>query len=530
MIPPGAAVMWRRRLAGHPGDDEAALRYASMALASGDGDATAIWLGASAAIRPSSPFLFAPMRALAHAYLSAGRPDLAKRTLRRAMVALPVDWEAWNDLGVLSDRLSDEGSAGRAFRAAIVLAPGAETALSNLADLLFRAGAYATAGQFARHAAGNPEALLTAGNSALRSGQPVVAARCFRRSLALAPDMLPSLVGRGVAAMADDDVATAGAWLKRAQSLDPNDVSLNNNLATWHLVQGDYPRGFAFYEWRWRRPEAQARRGGLPEWSGTPIAGRRILLYAEQGLGDVLQMVRYVPMLSRLGASVVIECPPFLHRLLESLPGSPRLVPAGEAAEADLQAPLMSLPRLLGTTVATIPADGPYLFPEAELIAATAAHLANPGRRIGLVWQGNPRQVDEPHRSIPLDLLAPLVALPGATVYGLQRDHGREQMEGFRGRDRLVDLGPKLDDLATTAAILAQLDLVITTCTAVAHLAGALGRPVWIMLKRGADWRWMLDRPDSPWYPTARLIRQRRPGDWQEVAERVTKMTRAWIG
>ncbi len=530
MIPPDAAVMWRRRLAARPDDDEAALRYAGMALASGDGDAMATWLGAAAAIKPSSPVLFAPFRALAHAYLSAGRADLAKRTLRRAIGSLAVDWEAWNDIGVLCDRVSDEDSAGQAFRTAIVLAPGAEIALSNLADLLFRAGAYVAAGKFARHAVGSAEAFLTAGNSALRSGRPALAARCFRRSLTLAPHMPPSLVGRAVAAMADDDVATAGAWLKRAQSLDPNDVSLNNNLATWHLVQGDYQRGFAFYEWRWRRPEAQARRRGLPEWSGTPIAGRRILLYAEQGLGDVLQMVRYAPMLSGLGASVVIECPPTLHRLLGSLPGSPRLAPAGEAVEADLQAPLMSLPRLFGTTVETIPADGPYLFSEAELIAATAGQFRAPGRRIGLVWQGNPRQVDEPHRSIPLDLLAPLVALPGATVYGLQRDHGRDQMESFRGRDRLVDLGPQLDNLATTAAILAQLDLVITTCTAVAHLAGALGRPVWILLKRGADWRWMLDRSDSPWYPTARLVRQRRPGDWQEVAERVTKMTRAWIG
>ena len=520
----------RRRLAADPGDGQGALAYANLALGSGNGDAAAIWLGAAAAIRPLLPDLFPSLRALGHAYLSAGLADLAARTLRRALVAHGADWETWNDFGVLKDRLSCPDDAGRAFRTAIAVSPAAETALSNLADLLFRAGAYAAAGEIACRVAGNAEALVTAGNSALRSGRPVAAARCFRRSLALAPQFPPSLVGTAVAAMTSDDVAGAGPWLHRAGALDPNDVGLNNNLATWHLVQGDYLRGFALYEWRWRRPEAGAPRSGLPEWSGEPVAGRRLLLYAEQGLGDVLQMARYAPLLSGLGASVTIECQAPLLRLLAGLPGAPRLVRAGERVDADLQAPLMSLPRLFRTTIETIPGDVPYLFAETELISSTAALFTAPGRRVGLVWQGNPRQVDEPHRSIPLALLAPLVALPGATFYGLQRDHGRDQLDTFSGRDRLVDLGPELDDLATTAAILSHLDLVITTCTAVAHLAGALGRPVWILLKRGADWRWLLDRPDSPWYPTARLIRQRQPGDWREVAERVTKMAQAWIG
>jgi hypothetical protein len=267
----------------------------------------------------------------------------------------------------------------------------------------------------------------------------------------------------------------------------------------------------------------------LPEWNGEDLAGRRILLYQEQGLGDVLQAVRYVPVLARAGGKVAIECQPVLHRLLRSLPGSPRLLAQGEQVAAELQAPLMGLPRLLGTDLGSIPGGEPYLSAEDALIASTAPLLQGEGRRIGLVWQGNPRQVDEPHRSIPLRALAPLLKLDGATFHGLQRDHGRDQL-GDVPEGRVVDLGPRLDDLATTAAIVAQLDLVITTCTAMAHLAGALGRPVWILLKRGADWRWMLDRSDSPWYPSARLFRQRRPGDWRGVADQVTEMTRAWIG
>lgn len=525
-----AALIWRRRLAADPGDDQAALHYANVALADGNGDAAATWLGAAAAIQPRSPDVAPSLRRLGQAYLTAGFPVLAMRSLRRALVASDMDWDAWNDFGVLQDRLSRPAGAARAFRQALVVSPGAETALFNLADLQFRVGAFASAERTARRAAGSAEALATAGNSALRSGRAAAAAPCFRRSLALAPGLSASLVGLGVAAMADDDSPTAGCWLHRARSLDPESVGLNNNLATWHLLRGDYLEGFALYEWRWRRAEAQARRAGAPEWNGEPLQGRRILLYAEQGLGDVLQMVRYVPLLTGLGASVAIQCQAPLLRLLRSLPGAPQLAAADEAVDSDFQAPLMSLPRLFRTTVETIPTAVPYLFAEPELLASTAALLAAQGRRVGLVWQGNPRQVDEPHRSIPLAALASLVALPGATFYGLQRDHGRDQLETFAGRERIVDLGPELVDLATTAAILAQLDLVITTCTAVAHLAGALGRPVWVLLKRGADWRWMLDRPDSPWYPTARLIRQRRAGDWPDVAERVTRMARAWIG
>lgn len=525
-----AAVIWRRHLAAEPGDAHGALQYAGLSLAAGNGDAAAIWLAAAAAVYPGARELFQPLQVLGHAYLSAGAIELAARVFRRALTAHDADWQTWNNYGVLQDRLSRLGESRRAFRAAIALFPGAEIALSNLADLQFREGAFADAERVALRAAGTAEALAAAGNSALRSGRPGEAHRRFRRSLALSPQALASLVGTAVAAMANDDVIAAGRWLYRAMSVDPGDVALNNNLATWHLVQGDYPRGFALYEWRWRRPEAEARRTTHPEWNGEPINGRRILLYPEQGLGDVLQMVRYVPLLASLGASVVIECPAPLVRLLGSLPGNPRLVGRGATVDADLQASLMSLPRLFRTTVDTIPGNGPYLFADDALMSSTAPLVAGTGRRIGLVWQGNPRQVDEPYRSIPLAALEPLVALTGATFYGLQRDHGRDQLASFAGRDRIVDLGPRLDDLATTAAVLAHLDLVITTCTAVAHLAGALGRPVWVLLKRGADWRWMLDRPDSPWYRTARLIRQRRPGDWHDVAERVTQMAEAWIG
>jgi Flp pilus assembly protein TadD len=527
---PAATQDERRRLVLEPADELSARRYVEDAIARGDGDGAARWLGAIMALSPLTPDLAAPLRNLGQAYLAAGWLDRAALMLQRAASAQAVDWQGWNDLAVVQDRRGRPEEALRALKVAAVVAPEAATVLSNMADLLFRTDAHAEALRVASRVHADADASTTAGNSDLRLGRPRSAERHFHRAIALAPFSVPSLVGLGVARMTDEDVADAGRWWRRAQAIDPDKVDLNNNLATWSLVQGDYGRGFELYEWRWRRPEARSRRRGLPEWGGEPLNGRRILLYQEQGLGDVLQMARYVPVLARQGAEVVVECQPILHRLFRSLSGKPRLVVEGEAVDADVQAPFMSLPRILKTDLASIPGGGAYLSADDDLVASTAGLVSAVGRKIGLVWQGNPRQVDEPHRSVPLAALGPLLDLPRATFYGLQRDHGRDQMNDPRVRGRLIDLGLELDDLATTAAVLIHLDLVITTCTAMAHLAGALGRPVWILLKRGADWRWMLDRTDSPWYPTARLFRQRRPGDWQEVAKQVTEAARTWIG
>jgi len=517
----------RRRIAIEPADAAALLRFAQASLDRGDGDRASTWLGAAVALSPSSPQLAAPLRRLGQAYFAAGWLARAALMLRRATIAEAQDWQSWNDLAAIEDRRISPQGALRPARIAVVLAPGAATALGNLADLLFRTGAHAEALRVALRVADDVGATIS-GNSALRLGQVDRADALFRRALCQAPSSAPALIGLGVARMTDERIADAGRWLHRAQAIAPALVDVNNNLATWHLLQGDLHRGFDLYEWRWRRPEAPPRRQGLPEWQGEDLGGRRLLLYQEQGLGDVLQMVRYVPLLIEKGAHVTIQCQASLHRLLRSLAGSPRLIGEEEAAEAELQAPLMSLPRLLRTELDSIPAPRAYLAAETALVDSLAPLFAGKARRIGLVWQGNPRQVDEPHRSIPLATLAPLLALPGATFYGLQRDHGRDQLKDVPAGS-VIDLGPKLDDLATTAAILMHLDLVVTTCTAMAHLAGALGRPVWILLKRGADWRWMLDRSDSPWYPTARLFRQRRPGDWHGVAMQLAETARAWM-
>jgi hypothetical protein len=256
-----------------------------------------------------------------------------------------------------------------------------------------------------------------------------------------------------------------------------------------------------------------------PLWRGEPIEGKRILLHAEQGLGDTLQFLRYVPMVQARGGAVVLDVQGTLRRLAAQLPGLSVLISQGEAG-FDWQCPLMSLPLAFGTTVDTIPADIPYLtIPEEAQQAAARRDWPEEGIRIGLVWSGNPKYVDDQSRSIPLTLFAQHVALEGAHLYSLQLGAAAEQIDN--AGVPVTDLREAIGDMADTAALVQHLDLVITVDTAVAHLAGALGRRTWILLPFAPDWRWLTQRQDSPWYPTARLFRQPRPGDWDAVMANV---------
>jgi hypothetical protein len=264
-----------------------------------------------------------------------------------------------------------------------------------------------------------------------------------------------------------------------------------------------------------------------PPWDGSPLDGRTILVHAEQGLGDTMQFLRYVPLVRRRGGRVILVCQPPLMRLLSRVPGIERLVAWGEPLpEYDVQVPLMSLPGLFGTTLETVPAEVPYLDAEPALVEAWRHRLGSyAGFQVGIVWQGNPRFRFDRLRSIPLAQFAPLARVPGVHLLSLQKGPGRDQLAALPGSFPVTDLGHQLDETTgaflDTAAVMKNLDLVITSDTVAAHLAGALGVPVWVALHDVPDWRWLLDREDSPWYPTMRLFRQTRPGQWEEVFERI---------
>ena len=315
------------------------------------------------------------------------------------------------------------------------------------------------------------------------------------------------------------------------------------------LTRGDYERGWPEHEWRLRCPSHSGCRINRTFWNGDDFKGRTILIHAEQGFGDTLQFLRFVPMVKRRGGLVMVRCPTKLLRLVARCPGVD-LAFDGSSYEPDchIHAPLLSLPSIFGTTLATLPAHVPYLATDPALVEHWRSELARAlgmdgpigakagggsgfsGRSrpflIGIVWQGNPDHRYDRWRSFPLAQFAPLAELPGVRLISLQTDDGLDQLAPLAGRLRspIVELsGRRGRDFTETAAIMTHLDLVIAPDTAVAHLAGGLGVPVWVALSSVGDWRWLADRDDSPWYPTMRLFRQTTLGDWDGVFRRMTE-------
>jgi hypothetical protein len=308
-----------------------------------------------------------------------------------------------------------------------------------------------------------------------------------------------------------------------------------------HLATGDFARGWAGYEARLLLPGAIEV--PMPRWDGRTAAEWRnggvprsgsLLLDAEQGLGDTIQFIRYAAMAAERGWHVFVRCPTRLHALVRTVPGVAEVRESGaDATDCACSIALMSLPLVFGTTEQTIPASVPYIrVPDADMTewrarAAAAAGIAlhdwDQRLNVGLTWAGDPRHDSDRQRSMPLAAFAPLVGMPGVRLFALQRGPAANEARAAPGGLRLIDVPGANDEMAHTAALAAVLDLVITVDTSVAHLAGALGRPVWTLLMFVPDWRWMLNREDSPWYPTMRLFRQRTSGDWPEVAMRVAE-------
>ncbi|HEX6512541.1 MAG TPA: tetratricopeptide repeat-containing glycosyltransferase family protein, partial [Chloroflexota bacterium] len=354
-------------------------------------------------------------------------------------------------------------------------------------------------------------------------GRPREAVAAYRQALAIRPHYPEALHNLSEALQDLHQMRDAIATCEQALALDPEFADAHCGLAFALLREGDLKRGFEQYEWRFRRRDYLPLRRELqgPAWQGEDLKGKIVLLYVEpaQGFGDTLQFARFAPELAARGAMVLVECQPALVRLFGSLAGAAGIVSLGGHLPAfDLQASLMSLPYLLGTTLETIPASVPYLAPPADVQTRWRKRLGAGGAfRVGLVWATHPgHERRRSPRTLALDALTPLASIPRIQLFSLQK--GAASLPADMG---LIDLGPELGDFADTGAAIMNLDLVISVDTAVAHLAGALGRPVWTMLPFAAEWRWQLERRDSPWYPSMRLFRQPIWGDWTSVVAEV---------
>ena len=460
----------------------------------------------------------------------AGRPEECLPCYERVLELKPEDAEAHNCLGRVLHERGDLGLARQSYLRAVTLNPEFAEALSNLGALQMDAGEYKTGEAVLRRAIALKPDLWNAhcnlGSILARQGDALGAIAAFRTGLMANPRDVPALCSLGFTLDALGDEVGAASCFRLALEAQPGSSLARFNLSSHLLLDGNFADGWREYEQRWLVRQFAGKREpfAVPQWRGEPIRGARIYVYAEQGLGDTLQFVRYGPMLAELGAEVVLEVQPPLVALLQSLHPAVRVIVKGERPqEVDWHSPLLSLPGAFGTDLSNIPAPVPYLQADASKCMAWSRRLATDGLRVGVVWTGNPEHTRDRLRSIAFSHFRQLTRVEGITFYALQKGLTIAQHEELALAGEVVDLGAELQDFTDTAAIVASLDLVITVDTSVAHLAGALGKPVWILLPYAPDWRWLRERGDSPWYPTARLFRQTVAGQWSSVIEKVKR-------
>lgn len=452
--------------------------------------------------------------------------------LRRVVRLTPTNAAAWSALASGLDETGEPQEAVACLHRALALSPDQPICHVSHAGVLIRQGNLDTA----RRIHARLRCLVPLDGDA-DAGDSVIATLCgdvrqalalARRALALQPNAASGHINLALAEHDDGQSARARRSNERALALQPGSDVARFNLSMVLLALGDYVEGWRLYEARWRM-EGAAYPTHAPPWTGGDPAGRSFLLVAEQGQGDTLQFVRYAPLLAALGARVHLMVQPSLVRLLSGLPGVASVrSPADPPPACDACVPLLSLPRLFGTSLATVPASVPYLRATEADRRAWGGRLAGERRlKVGLTWAGSAHDdqiiahmVDR-RRSLPLSAFAPLADLPGVVFYSLQKGPPAAEAASPPPNLTLIDWMDEIRDFADTAALIEQLDLVISVDTAVCHLAGALARPVWVLSRSDACWRWLRNRSDSPWYPTLRLFRQESSGDWGPVMHAV---------
>jgi tetratricopeptide (TPR) repeat protein len=457
----------------------------------------------------------------------SGRPDEALASYDEALLRQPDYADAFVNRGLVQEALQRPDEALLSYDRALAIDPAAPEANANRVAILARMGrreeALAGMNQAIAERPDDAMAYNNRGSVLKGMGEATLALADFDTALALMPDYAPLHSNRGVTLQSLMRYDEAMAAFDRALALDPASDSGQFNKAFLLLLLGRFAEGLPLYEKR-------LRQAGPPDldpakaWRGLDqnVAGKTVFVYAEQGLGDIMQFSRYLIGLSEMGAGLVLAVRDPMARLLRSLPVPVTLIAENTAPKAfDFHAPLLSLPLLFGTTLDTIPVPGAYLKAEPERAAAWRQRLGGHGFRVGVAWQGKTKGNNDPYRSFPLAALAPLAALPGVRLISLQKGEGSEQLDmlphGMAVERPGEDFDAGFDAFIDSAAVMEACDLIVTCDTSIAHLAGALGRPTWTALRDVPDWRWLLERQDSPWYPSMTLYRQPRLEDWDSV-------------
>jgi tetratricopeptide (TPR) repeat protein len=472
---------YRAALAVQPDQPDGLHLLGLLGATAGDAAAAARCIATAASLRPEEARYWGDLGACLY---QLARMEDAEAALRRALALAPDRAPPLDCLGLVLAARGDAAGAEGAYRAALRLQPDAPGTRTNLGNLLREQG---------------------------RLDEAIVE---LRAALALRPGAPDALHNLAVALAAAGELVEAEALCRAALARDPAHADAHYTLGTTLLLGGRLREGFSEFRWRWRRRGfAPPRAFAQPAWRGEALSGRTLLLHAEHGLGDAIQMLRFVRTVATLGR-VVLEVPAPLVRLAEPL--APTVARGAAPPAFDVHCSLMDLAGVLNVDLDSIPTAVPYLAPPEAAVAAWRKDLATvPGLRVGLAWAGNPRYPADARRSLPPAWLAGLADLPAMSFVSLQKDAAASPPLA------LLDRTAALHDLAETAALIANLDLVVAVDSAVAHLAGALGRPVWLLNRFDTCWRWLRERADSPWYPSMRIFRQARPGDWEGVMAEV---------
>ena len=458
-----------------------------------------------------------------------GKLDKAIECYQRAIKINPDFAKANNNLGAALQEQGKLEDAVEKYEHAIDLDPGYAMAYNNLGSVLQELGKLEEAVESYEHAIdldpGYAMAYNNLGSALQELGKPEDAVENYDRAIELDPGYAMAYNNLGSALQELGKLEEAVESYEHAIELLPDEATAHKNMSTVLLLTENFKEGWLEYEWRLRTKDHGLRTFQQPRWEGARLDGKSIFVHAEQGFGDTIQFIRYLPMVQALGGHVIFECGRNLYRLLKNCPGIDciveRMSDNKTSIPFDVHVPLLSLPGILGTALETISSVVPYITVDSGLVAEWRKRFVRDENfKIGIVWTGNPKFRNR-NRSCSLVDFAPLATIPGFTVYSLQKGKASEEIFYHSDGMEIINLENELNDFADTAAAIANLDLVISTDTAVVHLAGSIGKPVWTLLHRIPDWRWLLNRDDSPWYPSMRLFRQTELHDWTSVFEQV---------
>lgn len=441
---------------------------------------------------------------LGNAFKIKGCFDDAATCYQTVLQIAPHDYEAWNNLGNVFQEQERLEEALACYEKAIHVYPEFALAYSNMGAIFQGQGLFEKAYQ------------------------------CYDMALKIDPRLTSAINNMGVAHREEGRLDKAHTYFRNAMKIDPSDPESYWNEAITYLLEGRLMEGWQLYEWRFRKKDCPVidRKFSNLRWTGASIQDKTILLCAEQGLGDTVQFIRYAPLIAEKGAKVVVECQKELVSLVQTVKGIGEVIEKNKELPAfDEWCPLLSLPMIFETTLETVPANVPYfeVHPEKKTQWKQRLFHDPAGFRVGLAWAGNPKYRHDRIRSCPFELFARLKEVEGVVLYSLQKDVANKPHQVLSGGAIIIDYMEEVRDFSDTAALIDNLDLVISVDTAVAHVAGALGKKVWTLLRYSPDWRWMLHRRDSPWYPTMKLFRQPKFGDWESVIDEVLCELRHYV-